>query len=727
MTFRPPFGRAPLYAALKLLIMTPVVPMMLVAPQARAEIVHDDKTIDASTPVTDYRVINGATLTANGAGTRSISLERDSTLVMSDSRVDGSTNGISLTAATARLQRTVVNAADTGLALGRNASDARGSTATVADSTIAGGNIGVWVGSLSSFAATNTHISGGQYGLLVTNGQAWMQGGSITGDIGVHFNPGNDLTQPGSLILDGVAVEGTAGAAIDVADYGLPSNPVSILLSNGSTLKGADGVLLNVSTGATANMIVDNSHLSGDVRVEQGSTANLVLQNAASLTGNLHNVASLALNNGGQWVMAGDNQLGKLALKDGTVRFGQPGQFHSLTLGELSGNGTFAMQADFIQGRSDFLDVTGTASGNHQLAVSASGQDPLKDASLHMVRIADGDAQFGLLGGPVDLGTWSYDLLRQGNDWYLDAASRTISPGTASVLALFNAAPTVWYGELSSLRTRMGELRLNPGQAGGWMRAYGNKYEVSTDVSYRQTQQGLSLGADAPLPYGDGQWLVGVLAGYSQSDLDLRKGTSGSVDSFYVGGYGTWLDAQSGYYLDALVKFNHLRNKADVAMSDGQRGTGNYHNNGLGASLEFGRHIKLDNDWFVEPFGQLSALGVSGKDYRLSNGMRAEGQRSGSVLGKLGATAGRNVDLGQGRVLQPYVRAALVHEFIDNNEVKVNDNRFNNDLSGSRGELGVGVAMSVTDQWQLHADFDYSNGRHIDQPWGASLGVRYNW
>lgn len=727
MPFRPPFRRAPLYAALKLLLMTPLVPAMLVAQQARAETVRFDKTIDASTPVTHYRVINGATLTGNGAETSAIKVERASALVLNNSSVTSTTQGIYLSAATGTVTGSTINASDTGLFMGRDATDAEGSTAIVRDSIIHGGDTGVRVGSKNTFTSFDTQISGGAFGLWINNGQASVQGGSITGDIGVHFNPGVDLSRPASLVLDGVAVEGTGGAAIDVADYGLPSNPVEIQVNNGSTLKGANGVLLNVNTGATANMSVSNSQLTGDVHVEQGSTANLKLHNAASLTGNLYNVASLAVDSGAQWVMAGDNQLASLSLDGGTVRFGQPDAFHTLSLGELSGNGTFAMQADFIQGRNDFLDVTGHATGNHQLAVTASGQDPLKDASLHMVRIADGDAQFSLLGGPVDLGTWSYDLMRQGNDWYLDSTTKVISPGTASVLALFNAAPTVWYGELSSLRTRMGELRHNPGQAGGWMRAYGNKYDVSTDVNYRQTQQGLSLGADAPLPYGDGQWLVGVLAGYSQSDLDLRKGTSGSVDSFYVGGYGTWLDQQSGYYLDAVVKFNHLRNKADVAMSDGQRSKGNYHNNGLGASLEFGRHIKLDDGYFIEPFGQLSALTVSGKDYRLSNGLRAEGERSGSVLGKLGATAGRDFDLGQGRTVQPYVRAALVHEFNDDNQVRVNDNRFNNDLSGSRGELGVGLAMSFAEQWQVHADFDYSNGKHIDQPWGANVGLRYNW
>lgn len=726
MTSYPPSGHSPLFVTLKLLAFAP---LLLTGQQVSAEVVQYNKTIDINTPTTDYRVINAAVLTANNASTLDISLQESSALVLNGSSVNGANNGVYLENATANIVGSTVYGAGIGLYLGRQGGDPAPSSATVQASTITGGRTGVSVGSQASFTAIDTQISGSTLGLRLANGEATIRGGSISGGNGVFINPGNDLTKPNKLVLDGATVQGTTGSAIFINDYGLASTPVEIYVNNGSTLQGANGVLLEVTGGATANMTVDNSRLTGDITAEQGSTANLILQNAATLTGNLHNVASLAVNSNGEWIMAGDNQLASLAMDGGTVRFGQPGQFQTLSLGTLAGNGTFAMEASFADGQRDFLEVTGTASGSHQLAVTASGTDPLADTSLHMVHIAAGDAQFSLLGGPVDLGTWSYDLMREGNDWFLDTSTKTISPGTASVLALFNTAPTVWYGELTTLRTRMGELRMDRGNAGGWMRAYGSRFDVqqSAGVGYRQSMQGLSLGADAPLPVGDGQWLVGLMAGYSQSDLDLNRGTTGEVDSYYAGAYTTWLDEQSGYYFDGVLKFNHLRNKADVAMSDGQEVKGRYDNNGVGASLEFGRHISLSNGYFIEPFGQLAGMVFGAKDYELSNGMRAEGDATHSVLAKLGATAGRNFDVGQGRVVQPYVRAALVHEFADDNEVRVNDNVFNNDLSGSRGELGVGVAMSLTEKWQVHADFDYSNGQRIEQPWGANVGVRYSW
>lgn len=154
---------------------------------------------------------------------------------------------------------------------------------------------------------------------------------------------------------------------------------------------------------------------------------------------------------------------------------------------------------------------------------------------------------------------------------------------------------------------------------------------------------------------------------------------------------------------------------------------GDYDNSGIGASVEMGRHFKLDNDFFVEPYAQLSAVIIQGKSYDLDNDMTADGDRTRSMLGKLGASVGRNFYLTEGRVVQPYVRAAWVQEFAKNNEVQVNAPTFNNDLSGARGELGGGIAMFMTDRLHAYADVEYSKGEKIEQPYGFSVGVRYNW
>jgi len=738
-----------------------VAPLLLVAPfyvfgVEDTQIVDNrPESIGANSGVDNWIVRNGGVLTANGAKTGFITTDR-STLNFTGTVVDGTGVEEAMVindASTVNLTGSTVGGAEKGLVLLlQNGNPANGSKVTVTSSNISGTSRGASIAQHnqldlvdSSLSATGTGGIGYEaFGGTVSATRSQISG--VQNGVLVRRSGGG---QAHSLTLDGSSVTGQTGAAIVVRGTGRGTDPTVISVTNGSTLTGGNGVMLDVdnsnvtmdvlSSELTGNILVrndskaslslDQARMTGDVIAEAGNEANVSLANQSILTGRLQNVSNLAINSAAQWVMVEDSSVANLAMDGGAIKMGAPEAFYKLSVENLSGNGTFVMDADFSQGKVDFLDVTGTASGNHSLLVGATGADPVADSSLHVVHTAAGDAKFSLLNGPVDMGTYSYELSQQnGNDWYLVNTGK-VSAGTSAVLALFNTAPTVWYGELSTLRSRMGELRINGAQPGGWIRTYGNKFDAkaASGVGYQQTQQGISFGADAPLPVGDGQWLVGLLGGYSKSDLDLDRGTSGKVNSYYLGAYTTWLDQDSGYYFDGVLKFNRFRNEADVSLSDGTESKGDYDTNGVGASLEFGKHIKLDNDYFVEPYTQLSTVVIQGKDYELDNGMQAEGDRTRSLLGKLGTTAGRNFDLGEGKVVQPYVRAAYVHEFAKNNDVEVNNNVFNNDLSGSRGELGAGVAMSMSDRLQLHADFEYSNGDKIEQPWGANVGLRYSW
>lgn len=682
----------------------------------------------------------------------------------------------------------ITSSAAGGLSLVRNPAVDSGSEARVSNSHITGATYGANVTAFSLLQLSNgSTVTGlGREGLLLQGGRAEVVNSHVKGATnGVLMTREHRtvLNSP-TLVLEGSHVNGLNGAAI-LVDQNITAQ---IDVNNGSTLTGSNGNLLEMTNGANANMRVNNSALTGNIQlgtdsllnlgldgasltgdvvntggtanvalsnhsvltgnlqvgadsvlnlnldraamtgdvVNAGGTANVALNNHSVLTGRLENVDSLAVNSDATWVMTAGQQLNDLSLGGGNVKFGEPGQFYQLDVKNLSGNGTFVMSADFAHLKGDFLNVTGTSSGAHQLLIASSGADPLCEDRLHVVHTEDGGATFSLLGERVDVGTYSYRLIDEndGKDWLLDPKSKIISPGTRSVLALFNTAPTVWYGEMTSLRTRMGEVRFNPEQTGGWVRAYGNRFDVSSGGGYKQSQQGFTLGADMPI--ADSQWVVGVMAGHSNSQLDLTHGTSGTVKSYYLGAYATWLD-EDGYYFDAVAKANRFQNESNVAVSDGSKVKGSYNNTGIGVSAEFGRKIKLKDDYFVEPYAQLSTVSIQGASYQLDNGLKASGESTRSILGKAGVTAGRDFQLEDGSVIQPYLRAAMVHEFANNSKVTVNNsNVFKNDLSGSRAEFGAGVAVKVSKNLQLHADFEHSQGKNIDQPWGANVGVRYS-
>ncbi|WP_339504157.1 autotransporter outer membrane beta-barrel domain-containing protein [Pseudomonas sp. RL_105y_Pfl2_101] len=759
---------------------------MLVSTSVQADLVENGEVRDISpgTPSDRYSVITGSTLNVNGANIMDV-ISNSSTInvrpgsttqqiwASNGSRVelDGATvtatgagliAGVQLEASEATINNSTVTN-DHGIGLHLLQSLGVGSSATVtAGSVIKGLEGGAFASALSTLDVSNSHIEGtgaDSYGVRLFSADAKFTGSTIIGGLnGLDLRGNRPLPREGNVLLDGTTVEGKNGAAIRVSAAGAASTVINIDLTNGSNLIAGNGNLLEVVGGSTANMDVSNSggvvlkgnidvsesstanlsfdqgRMEGDFIVESGSTGTLGLANGSHFKGNLVNVSGATIDSGSEWEMTDNNTVGALSLNGGSVAFGGAGEFYQLSVGSLAGNGTFKMGVDWATNDHDVLNITGVASGNHSLLVPGSGVDPASPQALTLVKMAAGDATFGLAGNEVDVGTYSYKLVSASNgsggtDWFLDPETATVSPGTRTVMALFNTAPTVWLGELTSLRSRMGELRFNGGKSGSWGRMYGNKYivDAASGTGYKQTQQGFSLGADAPLPVGDGQWLIGAMVGHSNSDLDLSRGSSGTVKSYYLGAYTTWLDADTGYYFDGVLKLNRFHNEAKVSMSDSTRAKGSYNTAGLGGSVEFGRHIKLDNNYFIEPYTQFSTVVIQSQDYGLDNGMQAEGDRTRSFLGKVGMTGGRNFTLDDGTVLQPYVRLAMAHEFAKNNEVQVNNNVLNNDLSGSRGELGAGIAAQFSERLQLHADFDYANGKNIEMPFGANVGLRYSW
>ena len=742
-------AKKPLFVFMNMLML---LPWALASEQALAILVDNQTlTLTAADAPDTYDLVNGAVLTTQDASTLSIRVTASTVQLNGGTISGGSSNGLHLFGSNATVNGAVVSSTGAvGMAIARVG--AAPSTATVSNSTITGARLGAQVSARSTLNISGTTVTGSNadgIGLAIL-------GGTVTATSGTQFNGtaagvriGRESainSQAPTLTLDNSSATGGTGPAVLVRT----DTVAEINVRNGSTLNGGNGVILEVQGPATANLNVaasslrgnvqiadtatanlklDQASLVGDVVVTPGANASLALDNRSQLTGNLNGVQQVNINSNSNWTLNANNTIGDLAMTGGRITFGDENSFYELNVQSLSGNGEFYMASNFASGATDFLNVTGNASGTHGLMVGTSGTDPASVERLQLVHTGSGDVQFSLLNDrqEVDLGAYSYKLVKDGQDWYLDRETRTISPMTRTVMALFNTPITIAYGEMTSLRSRMGELRYNQGKnAGVWMRAYGNQHNIadaSSGVGYQQNQRGLTFGADAQL--GESNWTLGLLAGHSRSDLNLSYGSSGSIDSYYVGGYATWMDPESGYYVDSVLKYNRYQNDAKVGLSDGTRTKGDYDTHGMSASVEVGKHIKLDDGYFIEPFAQVAAAAVAGKDFTLDNGFDANGDVSRSLLGKVGTTLGKTISLGGDSMIQPYVKAAFAHEFAQRNQVQVNNNVFNNDLSGSRAELGAGVAWTVAKDFQVYGEAGYMNGKNIEMPYSFSLGASY--
>ncbi|WP_456292006.1 autotransporter outer membrane beta-barrel domain-containing protein [Pseudomonas sp. AK106] len=665
--------------------------------------------------------------------------------VADDSRLVGDVNVIQGSLADVTLRN---NAAFTGDMTHINSLNINAATMTGNVIALPGSPTAVVMANNSTFTGSMSDIASLDLSASTVTGNVTESSGSVARvSMTNGANLVGTLSNLGSLSLDGSTMTG------DVVQDAV--TPVSITLNNGSQLTGTvvQGQRMAVDGASTFNIVSDSSvgeltMAGGTVNMRAGGQGFRTL-NASSLAGNgaftmgtdlaghLSDLVNVVGNADGAFVLRVQNTGVEPVQEDFAQKVVHSGG-GSAAFSVLGGQvdvGTFVYRLE-KRGNEWFLAQATTGGGEPPVGPGegdggeppvgpgegGGGEPPVGpgegDGGEPPVGPGEGD------GGEPPVGPGEGD----GGVPPVGPGEPIISPSARAVIGVFSAAPTVWYGETATLRSRMGELRNGRDQGGVWARTYGNRYRVSaTDqVNYTQTQSGISFGVDTPVSEVDGQWLVGVMGGYSESALDLQRGSDGRVQSYYLGLYSTWLST-SGYYVDALIKANRFQNKADVRMSDGEKSRGNYQNYGIGGSVEVGKHIKFAEDWFVEPFAQVSALWVQGEDYALDNGLEARSNKADSLVAKAGTHLGKNIPLTGGGFVQPYLKVAAAHEFARNNEVKVNRTTFSDDLSGSRGELGAGVALQLNNVLQLHADVDYSSGENIEQPWGMNVGLRYSW
>ncbi|EGO8705808.1 autotransporter outer membrane beta-barrel domain-containing protein, partial [Escherichia coli] len=112
--------------------------------------------------------------------------------------------------------------------------------------------------------------------------------------------------------------------------------------------------------------------------------------------------------------------------------------------------------------------------------------------------------------------------------------------------------------------------------------------------------------------------------------------------------------------------------------------------NGLGGYIETGMRF-TDGNWNLTPYASLTGFTADNPEYHLSNGMESKSVDTRSIYRELGATLSYNMRLGNGMEVEPWLKAAVRKEFVDDNRVKVNnDGNFVNDLSGRRGIYQAG-------------------------------------
>ena len=614
--------------------------------------------------------------------------------------------------------------------------------------------------------------------ISLTTGTFTVAGGEIAvaaqGDAMVNVSAGTANLEAGFLVFarDSAQVNISADIANLEASYLVytrDSAQATLTAQKAGTLQGGVGAYdtshVTVSLGGTAAW-------TGFSDKDDGASVSVTLG-----SGNIWNVRPVYTDG----TNYGPSAVTSLSLSGGTVSLDSAAEFQRLNVGSLDGsNGLFRLKVehDSTEGV-DQVDIGRYASGSSKVFVASSGRTDISavDMNTWLVRRNEGAGTFSLAnpGQQVDLGMYIYRLSSRQKDgsteWFLsrDPSAKpsdgdkptpdtpgggdsipdtpgeggghaVLSPTGEAEAALSGLAGhyAMWYGQLTDLRKRLGEMRSDT-QTGLWVRGFADtaRLEGFADTTFTQTTYGASLGYDAPV-FASGNSLLAagiqLRGALARQNVNGSWGGNGDLKSAGCGLYATWL-GDGGWYADAVGTIDWYNHRIRSTMLDGTRVRDDRSSYGLGASLEAGRRFDFaySNEgrdfWFLEPQLELSYFWVKGGDFEASNGMEISQKDMDSLTGRAGVVLGRKfaLDGGDGgHYIQPSVKGGVNREFLGRQKASFNGEDMTANMHGTRVYYGLGVDWQAADTLRLYMQAERESGDHYTREYNVSAGVKWD-
>ena len=255
---------------------------------------------------------------------------------------------------------------------------------------------------------------------------------------------------------------------------------------------------------------------------------------------------------------------------------------------------------------------------------------------------------------------------------------------------------------------------------GIWARIGGGKYSYSgsgidTATDYTRIQGGY----DAKISRG---WTVGGQVSYLRGSEDYVFDGSGKVKSFSVGAYGL-KDLGKDQYVHVETQVGRVSNDFIARNEIGEAMSGDTKSNAYSIGIRYGKTLKYDNGFYVEPQAQLNFTHFGGRNFNVDN-VSVNQSGVNSTSGKLGLELGKQ--FGNGNI---YTRFAAGHTFTGNvktafssgTAVKLTEQ----DLKGTWTELAFGGRYGFNSNNSVFADVATGLSGDLQADWGVNAGFTH--
>ena len=461
------------------------------------------------------------------------------------------------------------------------------------------------------------------------------------------------------------------------------------------------------------------------------------------------NEINLSMSNS-QWSFNKSSTLNNLDASNSEITLAPTSEYKTLTIRDnLTGSGTFNLNTNIAENKSDRIVVKGTAEGNHKIGVTNQGAN-VANGKVTLVETNGGNAVFNLTNANnrVDLGAYQYFLTKEGNNWVLANSKNVVTPtppvapvtpskpvvtpsnpvvppaapvlpSTPLLSDLANAQVSLRQAQLllveddlSGIHQRLGEVK-NGEKGNVWVRNVNSRQKLaalstgeSETSGFKQNVHSLQVGTDAAVT---DNLRVGGFVGRSQANVDFNGHYGdGKVRNNSVGLYAAYL-ADNGIYVDNIVKYSRLHANSNH--------TEKRHYNAYTISSELGKRFSLANDWTITPQAQIAWTHISsqGNEDSLS-----------SVYSRIGLRVAKGFALSNGWNLQPYAEINAITS--KNRSSKIHYTNSALDVPSSRGrfESAVGLNAGFANH-RFGLEVSRADGKNFDKPYAIQAVYRYQW
>ena len=307
------------------------------------------------------------------------------------------------------------------------------------------------------------------------------------------------------------------------------------------------------------------------------------------------------------------------------------------------------------------------------------------------------------------------------NKTVLSTSESEIVSGVKSALA---SSVMQMRADTNDLQRRLGDVRMNADNQGVWGKYIGGKSKITDSAYVNQTYNMAQVGYDTKR----GNWIIGGAFLYGTNNSDYALG-SGSGKTAGLALYGA-KQFNDGRYLDIIAKGNRLKNDFTVRNSLGTTLSGDYHNTGTSLSLEYGKRIKRENGFYIDPSAELILSRLSGEsfDARTNTGstVHINSDAVNSAIGRLGIGIGK-----EAKNSNVFLKAALAHEFSGKMKATysmVGEPTTNSvvDLKDTWLDLELGGSWRFRPNTYVYGTFTKNFGGTVDTSYRVDAGIRHN-